>query len=59
MAVEMSKTCLTCVRGSLSSRLDKCVECIREDKIGNSFPNYEADNEKIGKLVNQLSDVHG
>lgn len=58
MAVEMSKTCLTCVRGSLSSMLDKCVECLREGRIGNSFPNYEADNEKIGKLVNQLSDVH-
>ena len=58
MAVEMSKTCFTCVRGSLSSMLDKCVECLRDGRIGNRFPNYEADNEKIGKLVNQLSDVH-
>ena len=58
MPVEMSKTCLTCVRGDLSSYLDKCVDCLNKDKIGNRFPNYEADNEKIGKLAGQLSDVH-
>lgn len=37
----MKKTCVTCVRGNLSSYLYLCVECLKKDKPGNRFPNWE------------------
>lgn len=39
------KTCATCKSKLLSSYVKVCVECLKKDKPGNRFPNWEKANE--------------
>jgi hypothetical protein len=44
--VPVGSTCATCKRGNLSSNLKECVDCLKKDKPGNRFPNWELKEEK-------------
>jgi hypothetical protein len=41
-------TCSSCKFRHLSSYVERCVNCLKEDEPGNRFPKYEReDNEEI------------